>query len=49
LSISGLSPTIHKFANEFIPSGLSAALGHELEAEWLKSSRSGPNGSGRME
>ena len=24
-----LSPTILKFANEFIPSGLSAALGHE--------------------
>ena len=34
-----LSPSIHKFGNEFIPSGLSAALGHELEAEWL-----GPNG-----
>jgi hypothetical protein len=29
-----LSPSIHKFGNEFIPSGLSAALGHEL----------GPNG-----
>jgi hypothetical protein len=29
-----LSPSIHKFGNEFIHSGLSAALGHEL----------GPNG-----
>jgi hypothetical protein len=30
----GLSPSIHKFDNIFIYSGLSAALGHEL----------GPNG-----
>ena len=34
-----LSPSIHKFNDEFIHSGLSAALGHEplgheLEAEW---------------
>ena len=35
-----LSPSIHKFSDEFIHSGLSAALGHELEAEWL-----GPNGA----
>ncbi|HUT69769.1 MAG TPA: hypothetical protein VMW89_03755 [Desulfatiglandales bacterium] len=30
---------VHEFDNKFIHSGLSAALGHELEAEWL-----GPNG-----
>ena len=44
-----LSPSIHKFGNEFIPSGLSAALGHEpfgleLMAERLMAERLGPNG-----
>ena len=44
-----LSPSIHKFDNIFIYSGLSAALGHEpfgreplgheLEAEWLRVER----------
>jgi len=34
VDLARLSPSIHKFAHEFIPSGLSAALGHEL----------GPNG-----
>ena len=39
-----LSPSIHKFGDELIHSGLSAALGHEplgheLEAEWLGPSR----------
>ena len=49
-----LSPSIHKFGNEFIPSGLSAALGHEpfglesfdpeLTTEGLMAERLGPNG-----
>ena len=34
-----LSPSIHKFGPEFIYSGLSAALGHEL----------GPNGVSKIE
>ena len=39
-----LSPSIHKFGNEFIPSGLSAALGHEPFGLELMAERLGPNG-----
>ena len=51
---TSLSPSIHKFDDEFIYSGLSAALGHEqfgiesfdleLMAERLTAERLGPNG-----
>ena len=39
-----LSPSIHKFVNEFITSGLSAALGHEPFGSELKAELLGPNG-----
>ena len=52
--LRGLSPSIHKYGNVFIHSGLSAALGHEqfglepfgleLMAERLTAERLGPNG-----
>ena len=34
LPVTWLSPSIHKFIDELVHSGFSAALCHELEAEW---------------
>ena len=39
-----LSPSIHKFDDVFIYSGLSAALGHEPFGLELMAERLGPNG-----
>ena len=39
-----LSPSIHKYGNVFIHSGLSAALGHEQFGLELTAERLGPNG-----
>ena len=49
ISIRGLlSPSGHKFGDEFISSGLTAALGHEPFGLELMAERLGPNGGSNL-